>query len=296
MAESGAVRIRAPAKINLFLRVLAREVTGYHQIETLFAAVDFCDELQLERMDRGVSIDVRGAAVGPDDENLAYRAARRLLEEVGTGGGVHIRLRKVIPAGAGLGGGSSDGGATLRGLNLLLGGPLSVPGLVRLAGELGADVAFFASGVGRALAWGRGERLMSLPTKHDLAVLLALPSVSVSTGEAYQRLGHVPRATPSVLDPAVFESSERFREVSVNDFEPSVFSRHPELGALRKQMARQEGALSARLSGTGGAVFALFEGPALAESARTSMTESWPDVRFLVTRSLAAQPGPILIP
>ena len=296
MAELGAVRIRAPAKINLFLRVLAREVTGYHQIETLFAAVDLCDELQLERRDRGVSIDVRGADVGPDDENLACRAARRLLEEVGTGGGVHIRLRKVIPAGAGLGGGSSDGGATLRGLNLLLGGPLSRPSLVRLAGELGADVAFFASGVGRALAWGRGERLMPLPAGDDLAVLLALPSVSVSTVEAYQRLGPVPRATPSLLDPAVFESSERFREVSVNDFEPSVFGRHPELGALRKQMATQEGALLARLSGTGGAVFALFEEPALAESARRSVTGSWPDVRFLVTRPMAVQPGPILRP
>ena len=293
MAE--AVRIRAPAKINLFLRILAREVTGYHQIETLFAAVDLCDELQLKRVDRGVSIDVRGEPVGPDRENLAYRAARRLLEEVGTGGGVHIRLRKVIPAGAGLGGGSSDGGATLRALNLLLGGPLSPSSLVRLAGELGADVAFFASGVGRAMAWGRGDRLMSLPSKHDLAVLLALPSVSVSTAEAYQRLGHVPPAIPSVLDPAVLESSERLREVSVNDFEPSVFSRHPELGALRKQMARREGALLARLSGTGGAVFALFEGRALAESARTSLTESWPGVRFLVTRSLAAQPGPIPI-
>ena len=293
MAE--AVRIRAPAKINLFLRILAREVTGYHQIETLFAAVDLCDELQLKRVDRGVSIDVTGYPVGPDHENLAYRAARRLLEEVGTGGGVHIRLRKVIPAGAGLGGGSSDAGATLRGLNLLLGDPLPLARLMRLAGELGADVAFFASGAGRALAWGRGERLMSLPSEHDLAVLLALPSVSVSTGEAYQRLGHVPRAIPSVLDPAVFESSERFREVSANDFEPSVFSRHPELGALRKQMARQEGALLARLSGTGGAVFALFEGRALAESARTSMTQSWPDVRFLATRSLAVQPGPVLV-
>ena len=296
MDELRTAHVYAPAKINLFLRVLAREVTGYHQIETLLAAVDLCDEVQLELVDRGVSIEVGGADVGPGEENLACRAAARLLDAASAEGGVRIRVKKAIPAGAGLGGGSSDGGATLRALNMLLGGPVPGPDLLRLAGELGADVAFFASGVGRALAWGRGDRLMSVPAENELIVLLALPPVAVSTREAYQWLGHVSPTIPSVLDPAILERPERLAELSVNDFEPSVFALHPELGALREQMASQEGALLARLSGSGGAVFALFEGQAPAESARESMAGSWPDVRFLVTRSLAVQPRPTVSP
>ncbi len=294
MAEVDAVHISAPAKINLFLRVLAREISGYHQIETLFAAVDFCDEIRVERAEKGVSLDVVGADVGPVEENLAYRAVLRFREATSANVGLHMRLTKNIPAGAGLGGGSSDAGAALRALNMLFDNPVSESELLRCAADLGSDVPFFASGVGRALAWGRGEQLLPLPTDEDVTVLLALPRLKVSTADAFQELEPDVRAAPSAHDLAAFEQSERLAEVCVNDFESSVFARHPELGALRGSM-EDEGALTARLSGTGAALFALFDGPVLARSASESLSSSWPDIQFVVTQTLALQPKPSVV-
>ena len=287
------MHVSAPAKVNLFLRVLAREASGYHQIETLFAAVDFCDELRLERAPRGVSVEVVGLHVGPEELNLAYRAARRLLDAASTEVGVRIRLTKNIPTGAGLGGGSSDAGATLRALNVLLGGPVSPSHLSRLGAELGADVPFFASGAGRALGRGRGERLVTVPGGQDIAVLLALPAIHVSTADAYREVDPRGASTSVPDDTTAFESLERIAEVSVNDFEASIFSRYPELGRLRGDMESQ-GASLARLSGSGAALFALFEHRQAAESARDSLTTAWNDVQFVVTRTLGSQPEPTL--
>ncbi len=291
MAELDAVQVMAPAKINLFLRVLAREVSGYHQIETLFAAIDFCDDLRVERAEEGISLEVVGADVGPEKLNLAYRAAVSFLEAASLSAGVRMRLTKNVPAEAGLGGGSSDAGATLRALNMLFGNPVSKLALLRCAADLGSDVPFFASGAGRALAWGRGEQLLPLPADREVAVLLALPSVKVSTAAAYEELGPDVRAAPSAHDLAALERSERLAEVCMNDFEPSVFSRHPQLGELRKAIDGT-GALTTRLSGSGAALFALFDDQASAESGKESLSSSWSDVRFVVTRTLAAQPTP----
>jgi len=294
MAELTAVHIRAPAKINLFLRVLAREVSGFHQIETLFAAIDFCDELRVERAAEGVSVRVVGADVGPEEQNLAYRVARLFLKTASLGVGVRIGLTKNIPAEAGLGGGSSDAGATLRALNMLFGNPLSGVELLRCGADLGSDVAFFASGAGRALAWGRGEQLLSLPTDSDLTVLLALPPVKVSTADAYEELGPDVRAAPSAHDLGALARSERLADICVNQFEASVVARHPQLGGLR-QAIDGKGALTARLSGSGAALFGLFDDEARAGSARESLSASWPDVRFVVTHTLAAQPSPAVV-
>ncbi len=291
MAELSSVQVRAPAKINLFLRVLARELSGYHQIETLFAAVDFCDELRVERGEQGVSLEVLGADVGPDEDNLACRAARSFLEVAAADEGVHVRLTKNIPTGAGLGGGSSDAGATLRAMNLLFGNPVSESELLRCGAHLGSDVPFFTAGAGRALAWGRGEQLMALPADHETAVLLALPAVQVSTAEAYEGLGPDVRAAPSTHDLGAFERSERLAEICVNDFEPSVFARHPRLAELREAIDGS-GATAARLSGSGAALFAIFDTQTLATAASDSLSSSWPDVEFVVTRTLAAQPAP----
>ena len=146
------------------------------------------DEVHLERTAEDLSIEVVGPALGPEEENLAYRAAQLLIDRVNCSDGVRIRLTKNIPTGAGLGGGSSDAGATLRALNVLLGDPLSSTQLLELAGKLGSDVPFFTEGSGAALAWGRGERLVTVPTLEDTHVVLALPPVSVSTALAYREL------------------------------------------------------------------------------------------------------------
>ena len=286
-----SVGVSAPAKVNLFLRILAKEESGYHQLETLYSAVDLCDEILLHRTERGVSVEVVGPSVGPDEENLAYRAAEALLDAAGFTSGVHVHLTKNIPVGAGLGGGSSDAGATLRALNTLLGAPLSASALLQIAGRLGADVPFFASGAGTALAWGRGERLVPLPGALCLFVVLALPSLHIATGEAYEYLSVPERITPATLALDALCRPEILAELAVNDFEVSVFESHPELGKLREAL-QEAGALTARLSGSGAALFGLFNDRAAADQAQASLSTSWTDVRFVVTETLASQPEP----
>ncbi len=290
--NAASVRVAAPAKVNFFLRVLAKEKSGYHQIETLYSAVDFCDEIVLQRTERGVSVELVGLSVGHDEENLAYRAAEALLDAAGFTGGVHVSLTKNIPIGAGLGGGSSDAGATLRGLNALLGEPFSPDALLQIAGRLGADVPFFASGAGAALAWGRGERLLPIPGASGFSVLLALPSLHIDTGEAYQNLSVRERIEPATLPFDVLGRPEMLAELAVNDFETSVFRRHPELGRLREAL-HEAGALMARLSGSGAALFGLFDDRAVADRARASLSASWTDVRFMVTETMTSQPEPV---
>jgi 4-diphosphocytidyl-2-C-methyl-D-erythritol kinase len=290
--NAGPVRVAAPAKVNLFLRLLAKEESGYHQLETLYSAVDFCDEIVLHRTERGVSIEVVGPSVGPDEENLAYRAADALLEAAGSTMGVHIHLTKNIPVGAGLGGGSSDAGGTLRALNTLLPEPLSTSALLQTAAGLGADVPFFASGAGAAIAWGRGERLLPVPDLPRLSVLLALPSLHVATAEAYEHVSVRECIVSATLALDSLGRPETLVALAENDFEASVFARHPELGKLREAV-HEVGALTARLSGSGAALFGLFTDRESAERASASLSASWADVRFVVTETMACQPEPV---
>ena len=288
--DDGSVRVAAPAKVNLFLKILAKDESGYHQLETLYSAVDLCDEVVLDRTGRGVSIEVVGPSVGPDEDNLAYQAVKALLDAAGLTTGVHIHLTKNIPVAAGLGGGSSDAGATLRALNELLKNPFSGAALLQIAGRLGADVPFFASGAGAALAWGRGERLMPIPAA-PVSILLALPSLHIPTAEAYRYLTAPEQGAPTTLDLDGLSRPDTLAKLAVNDFEASVFERHPELGVLREAL-QEAGALTARLSGSGAAVFGLFDDRATADRARVSLSTSWADVRLVVTETMASQPRP----
>ena len=289
--DAASVRVAAPAKVNLFLSLLAKERSGYHQLETLYSALDFSDEVVLYRTERGVSVEVVGPPVGPEEGNLVYRAADALLKAAGSPMGVHVLLTKNIPIGAGLGGGSSDAGATLRALNTLLAQPFSASALLQIAGRLGADVPFFASGAGAALAWGRGERLLPLADPPRLSVLLALPSLQVATAEAYEHVSVPERIVPATLALDAFGRPESLAALAENDFETSVFERHPELGKLREAV-HEAGALTARLSGSGAALYGLFNDREAAEGASASLSASWADVRFVVTETLASQPEP----
>lgn len=279
----------APAKVNLFLRVLAREEGGYHQVETLFQQVELSDRLQVERTDgAGVDLVVEGAELGPARENLAWRAAVLALEAAGARGGVRIRLEKQIPPGAGLGGGSSDGAAVLTGVNRLLGGPLSPARLLELASALGSDVPAFLSPSPTTLAWGRGGRLLPLHPLPPRPVLLALPPFPVSTPEAYRRLAAdragAPPCGASLLDLVELSSWDGVERLAVNDFEAPVFAWHPLLGKLREGLARA-GAAPALLSGSGSTVFGVFEDPERASDAAVELAASFPEVRWLLSRT-----------
>ncbi len=156
--------VAAHAKLNLFLRVLAREADGFHGIETLFCRISLADDLTVERRDGAeVSLTVEGADCGPAEANLAVRAARLVLEATGKTFGVHLTLRKRIPVRGGLGGGSSDAAAALLAVNQLANNAVPRAELLQFAARLGSDVPFFASGGALALAWGHGERMLRLP-------------------------------------------------------------------------------------------------------------------------------------
>lgn len=261
MTAPDRVQLAARAKINLFLRILARETSGYHQIETAFALLALADDLEAVRTPGGVTIAVQGADTGPPEENLAVRAAEAVLQATGRRFGVALTLTKRIPVRAGLGGGSSDAAAALHAVNALAGGAVPREEILLMATRLGADVAFFASGAALALAWGRGERMHRLPGLPEAAVLIAVPPIAVPTPEAYRwwdALHPEPAARgPLVLDTPAFGSWGSVGRLGGNDFELPVFGRHPELRALYEKLAGTR-PYWVRLCGSGSAVAAVY--------------------------------------
>jgi 4-diphosphocytidyl-2-C-methyl-D-erythritol kinase len=257
-----AALVRAQAKVNLFLHVLARERSGYHQIETLFARIDLADVVVVRTGAAGRSLDCAGDAcppegLGPAEQNLAWRAACAYADATGWPPGFAIEITKHIPAGAGLGGGSADAGAVLRALNALTPNtPLRPDRLVEVAGALGSDVPFLSTTTPVALAWGRGERMLPLSGLSPRPVWLLVPPFAVHTADAYAWLaaerGTGFRVPARVLEPHLL-SWEGLRDAA-NDFEPVVTRRHAEIISLLGALARH-GASLARMSGSGSAVF-----------------------------------------
>ena len=260
MSES--VTRSAHAKVNLLLRVLAREADGYHGIETLFCRLELADELEARRTDTpGVTLEVSGAETGPAEENLAVRAARAALESIRRPFGVHLLLAKRIPVGAGLGGGSADAAAALSAVNALAGEAIPKAELLHLAARLGADVPFCLSGASLALGWGRGERLLTLEPLPRAPVLLVTPPVAVRTAEAYtwvdEARAGAGRRGALLLDPSSLSKWSDIARMGGNDFEAAVFGRLPAVRAAFEALATTH-PLLCRMTGSGSAVFAVY--------------------------------------
>src|SRR5258708_1648975 len=291
---TSAVRIAAHAKINLFLRILARDGSGYHQIETAFALVDLADDLEVRRIDSGVTLEVEGPDLGPVADNLAVRAARAVLEATGNKFGVALQLRKRIPVRAGLGGGSSDAAAALHAVNALAGNAVPRHELLHLAARLGADVAFCASGAPLALAWGRGERLFRLAAPPAAPALVAVPPVAVSTPDAY-RWWDEANPTPVTRGPVSLNAEALATWGSIgrlggNDFESLAFAKHPELRALYERLAGT-GPVWVRLCGSGSAVAAVYKKESEREDAAVRLGERQQQLIRTATRADVA-PAP----
>ncbi len=274
---TSAVRIAAHAKINLFLRILARDGSGYHQIETAFALVDLADDLEVRRIDSGVTLEVEGPDLGPVADNLAVRAARAVLEATGNKFGVALQLRKRIPVRAGLGGGSSE--------------------LLLLAARLGAAVAFCASGAPLALAWGRGERLFRLPAPPASPALIAVPPIAVATPDAYRWWDDAnpePGARgPVSLDAEALATWGSIGRLGGNDFESLVFAKHPDLRALYERLAGT-GPVWVRLCGSGSAVAAVYKKESEREDAAVRLGERQQQLIRTATRAdVAPAPQPL---
>lgn len=251
------MKLSANCKINLGLHILRRRGDGYHELETAMIPVrQLCDTLTVEPNGSGrACLRVGGLAIDcPDEDNICMRAWRLLHERFGIGG-VDMEMHKVIPFGAGLGGGSADGVAVLHACNTIFGLHLDDEGLESIAAELGSDTVFFVRNEPR-LCTGRGEIME--PTEvnlHGLTLVVAKPAESVSTREAYA--GVTPRMPELTLREILARPVEEWRGLLHNDFEPSVFAAHPRIAELKEAMYRQ-GAVYASMSGSGSAVFGLF--------------------------------------
>jgi 4-diphosphocytidyl-2-C-methyl-D-erythritol kinase len=289
-----AVQVAAQAKINLRLRILARETTGFHQLETLLLRLDLADVVRVRRTATSRTLDVAGdvdpAALGPTERNLAWRAALAYADVAGWGDGFAIELEKRIPIGGGLGGGSADAGAVLRAMDAMAAKPLGEAALLRIAFTLGADVPFLTSGHAYALAWGRGERLLALTPPPRRAIVLLVPSFGVSTKEAYGWL-EAPRASSmpvgdagGILKPSALRSWAQIAALAVNDFEEVVSTRHPEISALVAGLTEM-GCAPAMLSGSGSVVFGVHPAQALGVRFVDAGGEGQPTIRALATSS-----------
>lgn len=280
-------RALAQAKVNLSLRILAREASGFHQIETVFQRLALADAVTVRETD-GRSLDVRFAEgardvdLGPVEQNLAWRAAEAYAAVAGAPRGWAIEIEKRIPVGGGLGGGSADAAAVLRALDALAARPLGTAALVDIAARLGADVAFLASDSELALAWGRGERMLDLPPLAAAPVQLVVPDFGVNTGQAYAALaahraaGHL-SAGAAWRSPRSLGSWSAVAADAVNDFEPVVFEQHPELATVRAKLGAQPQAVLALMSGSGSTIFAVLEQGAVAPRA-LSLPAGWVSV------------------
>jgi 4-diphosphocytidyl-2-C-methyl-D-erythritol kinase len=284
------VRVHAPAKVNLVLRVLAREESGFHQLETVFAALEFGDTLTLAHARSGISVDTGGVELGPVEGNLAYRAAKGFLERCGIADGLTIQLQKRIPVKGGLGGGSSNAGATLRGLQALFPGFLSGEELMDLAGSLGSDVPFFVSPSPLALGLGRGDRILPLTPLPSLPVVLAIPPVGVGTGAAYGMLARAREGRPGLkldrlLSAESFYSWDAVAALARNDFEEVILPGIPRLAKLRQGL-QATAPLFSLLSGSGSTLFAVYAEEGQAASGLAILEGAFPDTRFVLTRTL----------
>jgi 4-diphosphocytidyl-2-C-methyl-D-erythritol kinase len=267
------VRVPAYAKLNLGLRVLYRRPDGYHELRTVFQTISLADRLDIDfTPSRTTRIEIEGTPEIAD--NLIERACSFALEAMKVHAHVRFTLRKTIPMGAGLGGGSSDAAAVLLALPVLARKSLPAP---YLAAQLGSDIPFFLHG-GTALGLGRGEELYPLPDLPATRGLLVVPNVHSSTAEAYRDLS--PTLTSIRLqNKLVSFQGEVWRaavdEVSVdeNDFEEVVFARHPELKRIKQRLCRL-GAKPAAMTGSGSAIFGIFADSEKLNRARKSFPET----------------------
>jgi 4-diphosphocytidyl-2-C-methyl-D-erythritol kinase len=260
----------APAKLNLFLHVIGRCPDGYHELQTLFQLIDLCDSIGLRVRQDGLIQRLAGPSDVPAEQDLAIRAARALQQHAGVSLGADVQVRKSIPAGGGLGGGSSDAATVLLALNRLWGTGLPGDVLAQIGLRLGADVPLF---VGGASAWGesRGERLqpMSLPTRWFVIVH---PGCAISTAEIFQA-PELTRNSPLITIRA-FAAGQ-----TSNVCEPVARNRYPEVGAaldwLEAHIGASDARQHARMTGTGACVFASFERAEDAERIAARVPDRW---------------------
>lgn len=281
------IRIRSFAKVNLALAVLEKRADGYHEIRTVFQSVDLFDELEI-RPSSSLRLICPDLPSVPDEENTIWKAAAALSRVAAPGSGAEIILKKHIPMGAGLGGGSSNAGAALLGLFRFWQLDVSAAVLQAIAASVGSDVPFFLLG-GTALGIGRGEEIYPLPEIRPAQLVVIHPGIHVSTAAAYNSLNLPLTSQLSANKIQSFcgrlANDEACSAGIFNDFENSILPAYPAVQEVKEFLIRR-GATAAMLSGSGSSVFGFFsdEESALAASRGQDIRECW---RVFPTKTLS---------
>jgi len=285
----GRLQARCPAKVNLALRVVSRRPDGYHELDTVFQAVDLWDRLTIEAAE-GLQLRCSDPGLPGGADNLVLRAAELLRQRFGIRAGARLMLEKAIPSRAGMGGGSSDAAAALLLCARFWGLRPDPEGLAAMAAELGADVPFFLVG-GTARGRGRGDRVEPLPFIGPIRFLLGIPPFGISTAEVFDRVasrltlpGNGVSLPPLSAHKWPVENDFAF---AVNDLEKVVFRGWPELVRFRDDLVGA-GAGPALLSGSGSAVFGVFDDPEALRDTLVGLSDRFPGWRLLAVRAVEA--------
>lgn len=272
------IRVLAPAKVNLTLKIIGRREDGYHDIESLVQKISIFDRITLSEKDEpGIHLTCSDSTLPTNTENLAHRAALLIMESSRIQEkGLSIHLDKAIPHGAGLGGGSSDAAAVLMGLNMLWKLSCTREELAELGQEIGSDVSLFLH-PSPSLITGRGEKVEPSPILVNAVFVVVYPGFPVSTRWAYSKF-RLTKETDKYTLSGLYRTargtlpSDQWQSLLVNDLEDTVAISHPEIGRCREDLIRA-GATASLMSGSGSAVFGLFENRRTAEKAAERMME-----------------------
>jgi 4-diphosphocytidyl-2-C-methyl-D-erythritol kinase len=300
--------LQAPAKINIFLKILAKRSDDYHELVSWMHKLTLYDTLTMQAKSSGIYLRCPGSNIPENSENLAYKAAHIFFESNGINGGVDIVLEKQIPVAAGLGGGSSDAASVLKGLNLLYNTKCTTEQLMDMASQLGADVPFFVFEYPSAWATGIGERLRKNKPMPECWIVLVNPGFSVSTKWVYDNLALTSEANPDTFtrftefvklssnkneDVSASEHLQECRDgimdsihcyssqVLSNDLEQVTSNKYPEITVIKEKLL-QENASGVLMSGSGPTVFGVFKNRQDALNCRNHLEPDYPDNVFLV--------------
>jgi 4-diphosphocytidyl-2-C-methyl-D-erythritol kinase len=261
--NTSTLTLKAPAKINLFLKILSRRSDGYHEIESLMQKIELFDFMDLSRREEGISLSCPGTALPEGRGNLVYRAAEAFFSATGIRAGVRIVLKKNIPIAAGLGGGSSDAATVVIGLNKFFNAQLGLKQLRDIARPLGADVPFFVQDCSAGLATGIGDCIQQVEPVQIKSIVLVNPGIEVSTKWVYENFPLTSNSNPYILargrkvsENFYAEAPGLFEEIG-NDLETVTINRYPGIGDIKKKL-KKAGATTSLMSGSGPTVFGLF--------------------------------------
>ena len=284
--NTATLTLKAPAKINLFLKILSRRADGYHEIESLMQKIELFDILVLSRLEEGISLSCPGTSLPKDRGNLVYRAAETFFSATGIRAGVRIVLKKNIPIAAGLGGGSSDAATVITGLNNLLNTRLEPKQLHDIARPLGADIPFFVQDCSAALATGIGDSLQRVEPMQGITIVLVNPGFEVSTKWVYENFPLTSNSNPYILargrktsknfyaqDPGLYKKIG-------NDLETVTINRYPGIGDIKNKL-KKTGATTSLMSGSGPTVFGLFHSEEDAQLSYKLLSEEYGGNVFL---------------